>query len=1167
MGEIQGNARLRHVVHQVRMRWRLKLLLRGLSLTAGAALGLFILLSFVLDTAGFHPATIVALRVIGWGGVLAVAVRWLVLPLRNRPSDREVALYMEEHEPVLQASLLSALEAGDESRVSPALLRRTIETALDRCRTINDGRRIEQRELNTFASIFAGVAVLGTGLLAFNPALLRNGAGALLNPIASVGSANPFRIEVLPGDVTIPRGADQTVRAELFGFMAQDAEIVVRTGSDSSFSRIPMVALQDDSAAFEVLLFQLRDNAEYFVSSGDIRSPVYRITVEDLPYVDAISLEYRFPAYTGLPPEIVEGGGDIAALRGTTAIVRATTTVPVQSGRIVFDNGTSVPLAADSTGTLSAAFRIDRPGFYHLEFAGPNGRAVNGSPQYSIDVLDDNGPSISFSKPGRDTRATNIEEVFLEARANDDYGVSSIELVYSVNGGEQKSIAMYDSENALPEVIAGHTLYLEEMDLNAGDLVTYFARVRDNSAGTPHEATSDIYFISVRPFGRDYRQADAAPPGGGGGGGEQPGDLAETQREIISATFNLERERARLDAAALAERLNTIALSQERLRDQVQALAQRMTNRGVTEDSTFRQIAAILPQAVLEMTAAAAELRAEKTAEALPPEQRALQHVQRAEALYRDVQVSMQQPAGGGGGGGAPNAEDLADLFELELDKLRNQYETAQQGQQEASENQVDETLERLRELARRQEQEIERQRRQSAQQGGQAGGGGASQRQLAEETEQAARQLERLARENNRQDLQETARQMQEAADAMRRQAANARTGNSAQGADALEQLREARRRLERQREQGLQQSAQDARARAQRLAEQQRDIQQDMERLQSATPAQRTEAAQRLLERKQQQAAEVGQLERDLDRMASAARGEQQEASRQMRAAADSIRTEQLKEMILWSRNLTAPSAPRELIDRTEGEIGRQLDQLEERVAEAARALEQGGEQRSAEDALEQARDLVRSLESLGERANEQQQNGRRLQQPGQQGEQGEGEDGEQGEEGQGQQGQQGQGQGQQGQPGQGQPGQGQQGRNGERMTGAPNSGGSQGSVSPGATAAEQRQLRSELRQRIAEAEELRQELLRQGVDAGQLEDVLSSMRSLDRAGLGDPASAARLQREVVEGVKEFEFGLRRALLGTDGEKLRLSGTEDIPEGFRKLVEEYYRSLSRQR
>ena len=55
------------------------------------------------------------------------------------------------------------------------------------------------------------------------------------------------------------------------------------------------------------------------------------------------------------------------------------------------------------------------------------------------------------------------------------------------------------------------------------------------------------------------------------------------------------------------------------------------------------------------------------------------------------------------------NAEDLADLFELELDKLKNQYETVQRGAEQQADNQVDETLERLRELARRQEQEIER--------------------------------------------------------------------------------------------------------------------------------------------------------------------------------------------------------------------------------------------------------------------------------------------------------------------------------------------------------------------------------------------------------------------------------------------------------------------------
>ena len=113
------------------------------------------------------------------------------------------------------------------------------------------------------------------------------------------------------------------------------------------------------------------------------------------------------------------------------------------------------------------------------------------------------------------------------------------------------------------------------------------------------------------------------------------------------------------------------------------------------------------------MQVAEGELQDQDADGALPPEQRALQFLQRAEEAYEEVMVSM----GGGGGGGnsqSQAAEDLADLFELELDKLQNQYETMQRGQQRQADNTVDELMERLRELARRQEREAERQRRQA---------------------------------------------------------------------------------------------------------------------------------------------------------------------------------------------------------------------------------------------------------------------------------------------------------------------------------------------------------------------------------------------------------------------------------------------------------------------
>jgi hypothetical protein len=163
----------------------------------------------------------------------------------------------------------------------------------------------------------------------------------------------------------------------------------------------------------------------------------------------------------------------------------------------------------------------------------------------------------------------------------------------------------------------------------------------------------------------------------------------------------------------------------------------------------FRKIADILPLAAKEMEAALEQLRSSRAREGIPPEQRALQQLTRAEALFREVQVSFGgQEQSGGGGGASPNAQDLADLFELEREKLRNQYETVQRGERQQSENQseIDAALERLRELARRQEQENERLRQQAMMRQNQQGGGGnaQTQRQLADETEQAARQLER---------------------------------------------------------------------------------------------------------------------------------------------------------------------------------------------------------------------------------------------------------------------------------------------------------------------------------------------------------------------------------------------------------------------------------------
>jgi hypothetical protein len=127
----------------------------------------------------------------------------------------------------------------------------------------------------------------------------------------------------------------------------------------------------------------------------------------------------------------------------------------------------------------------------------------------------------------------------------------------------------------------------------------------------------------------------------------------------------------------------------------------------------------------------------------------------------------------------------------------------------------------------------------------------------------------------------------------------------------------------------------------------------------------------------------------------------------------------------------------------------------------------------------------------------------------------------------------------------------------------------GGARGAFGPrGVGADDARQLRGEVRERLAEAQALRQQLAREGRDVSQLDDVIRGLRSLGSDAIwGDGENLRRLQEQVVDNLKQYEFGLRRDVLGADRERLFLSGTDEVPEGFRKLVEEYYRALSRQR
>jgi hypothetical protein len=839
-----------------------------------------------------------------------------------------------------------------------------------------------------------------------------------------------------------------------------------------------------------------------------VRSPTFRIEVADAPFVRSLALEFEYPAYTGMPNKRVEDGGDIVAPKGSVVRIIASSSSPVTEGRLQFNDARAIRMQPNGAGEMVASMRVVMDGLYHIELPGVDGRLTNASAQYAITALADEPPTVRVDKPGRDVKVSTVDEVFVSANAEDDYGVTKLELVYSVNGAAQQTKTLAAPAARSATVTGGHTFFLEELSLKPGDFVSYFVRATDNNAvDGAKSATTDIYFVQIRPFSREYRAAEQAGMPGQGGGMEDPGALSEQQRQIIAATFNIQRDRATYTPQGYREALTTVELSQKRVREQVETLLRRMQQREVVQmDTIFAQIAELLPQATREMSAAEDQLQKQRPDDALAPEQRALQQLLRAEALYREVQVQMQQQQQASGQGGTP-PEDLADLFDLEREGIDNQYEQVQRSQAEQQQRQVDETLERLRELARRQQQEAERQQQQAQrgqqQQQGGGGGTGSAQRRLADEAEETARQLERLAREQSNPELSDAARRLREAADAMRRASAQRDGRGLADAQAARERLEEARRRLQQNQRESLQQRVNEARQRAEQLREQQRNIARDAE---NASGSQNIQQLRRLNDQKNQLGSGIAELESRLDRMSAEARSNNRQAARDLQSAADAIRDSRVRERIRATQQ-QMQSRSREYNRAQEEQISRDLDRVAQQLGAASASSGSQSAESQAEQSAERARQLAQSAQNMSDRARQATETSQ-----------------------------------------------------GQTARGASRSGSNNSEV--------QRQLRAEAGQRAEEVRELQRQLRQQGADPSSLEQALDALRALQSAGpYNDPEEVQQLLAKVTRGLQDFEYDLRQALEEAEKHKLFLSAPGQVPVQYQKAVEDYYRALARKR
>jgi len=213
-----------------------------------------------------------------------------------------------------------------------------------------------------------------------------------------------------------------------------------------------------------------------------------------------------------LPSAIInENDGNVSALRGRQGTIELKSSKRIVEGKAIFEKSREIPLILDGE-TARFEFMVKSDDSYRLEIADSDGLKNPDPIIYNIFTTSDFYPEIEIIQPGQDLMIGNIEDLPLVIRARDDYGFSTLKLVYQVttSGIEQKpvSVDIPLKANYGTDLTVEFHWNLEALGLIPGDGVNYFAVVADNdSYSGPKMAESKHYslrFPSVEQVLADF---------------------------------------------------------------------------------------------------------------------------------------------------------------------------------------------------------------------------------------------------------------------------------------------------------------------------------------------------------------------------------------------------------------------------------------------------------------------------------------------------------------------------------------------------------------------------------------------------------------------------------------------------------------------------------------
>ncbi|HIF03302.1 MAG TPA: hypothetical protein EYQ84_08445 [Nitrospinaceae bacterium] len=214
--------------------------------------------------------------------------------------------------------------------------------------------------------------------------------------------------------------------------------------------------------------------------------------------IESLGLSFYFPSYTGKNPEFIKpADGSIHVLPGTEAIISAKTNSPVMSANLIFSEQDILAMKKENNTSFNSSLLVKEKGFYQFKIKDPMGEERLIPKKYPVTLAKDLSPNIVLFLANPKPVYFNTDKVQLFYEGTDDFGISTVNLVFSINSKTNRTLVK-KYKNQDKETKGNYKWSLAQIAINPGDEVSYYLEINDNdNIFGPNKGQSETYSFKI----------------------------------------------------------------------------------------------------------------------------------------------------------------------------------------------------------------------------------------------------------------------------------------------------------------------------------------------------------------------------------------------------------------------------------------------------------------------------------------------------------------------------------------------------------------------------------------------------------------------------------------------------------------------------------------------